>query len=72
MTKVIYFILFYFFYFILFWPCITRPDKIGEGAFGEVFKGLVNEINTRGVPEYTVAVKVFVSFIIIMIIKNDS
>jgi serine/threonine protein kinase len=33
-------------------------DNIGEGAFGTVYKGLVDERSTTGVPEYTVAVKV--------------
>jgi hypothetical protein len=33
-------------------------DSIGEGAFGTVYKALVDERSTTGVPEYTVAVKV--------------
>jgi serine/threonine protein kinase len=37
---------------------IKLLDNIGEGAFGTVYKGLVDERSTTGVPEYTVAVKV--------------
>jgi serine/threonine protein kinase len=33
-------------------------NNIGEGAFGTVYKGLVDERSATGVPEYTVAVKV--------------
>jgi serine/threonine protein kinase len=37
---------------------IKLLNNIGEGAFGTVYKGLVDERSTTGVPEYTVAVKV--------------
>jgi serine/threonine protein kinase len=37
---------------------IKLLNNIGEGAFGTVSKGLVDERGTTGVPEYTVAVKV--------------
>jgi hypothetical protein len=36
---------------------IRLLTRLGEGAFGSVMKGLLDEPN-RGVPEYTVAVKV--------------
>ena len=37
--------------------CVTRTDKIGEGQFGEVFKGILDESSTGGVPGYLVACK---------------
>jgi hypothetical protein len=38
--------------------CITKSEKVGEGAFGEVFKGILDETsNNHGVPGYLVACK---------------
>jgi hypothetical protein len=38
--------------------CITKSEKVGEGAFGEVFKGILDETsNNNGVPGYLVACK---------------
>jgi serine/threonine protein kinase len=37
--------------------CITKSEKVGEGAFGEVFKGILDETSTGGVPGYMVACK---------------
>jgi serine/threonine protein kinase len=37
--------------------CISRMDKIGSGAFGEVFKGILDESLTNGIPGYMVACK---------------
>jgi hypothetical protein len=37
--------------------CLTKSEKVGEGAFGEVFKGVLDESSTGGVPGYTVACK---------------
>jgi serine/threonine protein kinase len=37
---------------------IKMLNLIGEGAFGAVYKGLMDESSARGVPEYPVAVKV--------------
>jgi serine/threonine protein kinase len=33
-------------------------DMIGKGAFGNVFKGLIDESQISGVPQYSVAIKV--------------
>jgi hypothetical protein len=43
--------------------CIRLLAGIGEGAFGTVYKGLIDEYNARGVPEYTVAIKVCCFFL---------
>jgi hypothetical protein len=40
--------------------CIRLLAGIGEGAFGTVYKGLIDESDARGVPEYMVAIKVCV------------
>lgn len=37
---------------------IKMLDKLGAGQFGDVFKGALNEIETTGLPEYLVAIKV--------------
>jgi hypothetical protein len=38
--------------------CITKSEKVGQGAFGEVFKGILDETsNNNGVPGYLVACK---------------
>jgi serine/threonine protein kinase len=37
--------------------CITKSEKVGEGAFGEVFKGILDETSNNGVPGYMVACK---------------
>jgi len=37
--------------------CVTRTEKIGEGQFGEVFKGVLDESSQGGVPGYLVACK---------------
>jgi serine/threonine protein kinase len=37
--------------------CITKSEKVGEGAFGEVFKGVLDETSHGGVPGYLVACK---------------
>jgi surface protein len=37
--------------------CISRTDKIGSGAFGEVYKGVLDESQVNGVPGYLVACK---------------
>jgi surface protein len=37
--------------------CIAKSEKIGEGAFGEVFKGILDETSNNGVPGYPVACK---------------
>jgi hypothetical protein len=37
--------------------CIIKSEKIGEGAFGEVFKGVLDEHKHGGVPGYLVACK---------------
>lgn len=37
---------------------VTVLEKIGEGAFGEVNKGFLDEMATRNVPGFTVALKV--------------
>ena len=34
-------------------------DKLGEGAFGVVFKAIVDETTTIGLPSYLAAVKTF-------------
>eukprot|EP00039_Didymoeca_costata_P014406 m.232350 g.232350 ORF g.232350 m.232350 type:complete len:1363 (+) comp16017_c1_seq17:341-4429(+) len=36
---------------------ITLVEKLGSGAFGDVWKGILNETSTGGVPAYQVAVK---------------
>jgi serine/threonine protein kinase len=36
---------------------ITTTNKLGEGAFGEVWKGVLDESSSGGVPGYLVAVK---------------
>ena len=36
---------------------ISMIDKVGEGAFGEVWKGLLDESSMGGVPGYLVAIK---------------
>jgi hypothetical protein len=36
---------------------VIRTEKIGEGQFGEVFKGILDESSTGGVPGYLVACK---------------
>ena len=38
--------------------CVTVLEKIGEGAFGEVSKGFLDEEQSRGTPGFTVALKV--------------
>jgi hypothetical protein len=37
--------------------CVVKSDKIGEGAFGEVFKAVLDESKHGGVPGYLVACK---------------
>jgi serine/threonine protein kinase len=37
--------------------CIVKNEKIGEGAFGEVFQGVLDEHKYGGVPGYLVACK---------------
>jgi serine/threonine protein kinase len=37
--------------------CIEKSEKVGEGAFGEVFKGYLDESMVGGVPGYMVACK---------------
>merc|ERR1712196_400595 len=36
---------------------VTMLVKIGEGQFGEVWKGILDESSSGGVPGYTVAIK---------------
>jgi serine/threonine protein kinase len=36
---------------------LTKSEKVGQGAFGEVFKGVIDESSTGGVPGYTIACK---------------
>jgi hypothetical protein len=38
--------------------CITMLGKIGEGAFGDVYKGVIDESKQRGIPRFMVAIKV--------------
>jgi hypothetical protein len=37
--------------------CVTKSEKVGEGAFGEVFKAVLDESHHGGVPGYLVACK---------------
>ncbi len=37
--------------------CVTMTARIGEGQFGEVWKGLLDESSAGGVPGYMVAIK---------------
>jgi serine/threonine protein kinase len=37
--------------------CVIRTELIGKGQFGEVFKGVLDESSTGGVPGYLVACK---------------
>jgi hypothetical protein len=36
---------------------IARSEKIGSGAFGEVYKGVLDESQMNGIPGYMVACK---------------